>query len=748
MVLLFLVGVLAALLWRVLFGDKALIGFDRMVIWYPFMAFARQSFLEHGSLPLWLPGLFGGLPFVESLVPSLCYPTDIIGWLIGVSPNLLFAWDAWLHLVIAGGGSLVLARSLGISGVPAVICGIAYMLNGHISAQLRIGTVVFLRGAAWLPWIFWATRLAVLTGQSRWWISTGALMALLPLSATYQLFAYLLIGIPIYAFINARPGTVRKVGLGIGIAFGLAGVLAAIMVLPGLRYYSDSLRALPGHRWGSMAPLEWPEVPLMLIPSLWGSALSAESKYFGVLVFGLALVALWRKPRACADWIVLATVATVLALGTQTPLGSLIERIPLIGRFRIPSHWLALSHLAMAVMAGLGAREVIEDTRRNAKLWATIWIGAAVLLAMGSFMSGAICARVGATHWLSQEVAVGKIEPRDLEATVVSSLRWTAGASALIAGAGVAAAVFQMPAAAVGVALAVVSGGELFWRASDRLLMEPPGEVPGLAVSQDPFLMPLRLMRPQFRIFTQETPAAANTRLSDGLDWIQGYHGAPPAWLSRVYDAGTIKCPQLPGIFRWLNTRFYIMRDAGPHPDLLVRGPVVNTGGQKLWLCEDPEYLPRAFFVTLVDAAATDDAVLDTLCRTPATLRRVFVAGKRGPGLAGRKAPGTVGRLDLTPNRITAEVECAGDGFLFFSEAWYPAWTGFVDGVRVPVERVNVMFRGIAVPQGWHVVEMVYISLPFRIGLWMSLLGWSVLGSLAGVAFFGASRERTRVPQA
>jgi len=226
-------------------------------------------------------------------------------------------------------------------------------------------------------------------------------------------------------------------------------------------------------------------------------------------------------------------------------------------------------------------------------------------------------------------------------------------------------------------------------------------------------------------------------RMAAGIEWIQGYHGAPLTDFAEFVDAATLRCPGLPGLFTWLNVRYYILRDPSERPSLQPLTPITSIAGQRVWLCEDPEYLPRAFFVTRVDAAATDAAVLDALCRTPATLRRVFVAGKRGPGLAGRKAPGRVAALELTPNRIRADVETKGDGFLFFSEAWYPAWTGFVDGVRVPVERVNVMFRGIAVPEGRHAVEMVYSSLPFRIGLWLSLLGWT---AVAGILFRPARR--------
>jgi len=221
-------------------------------------------------------------------------------------------------------------------------------------------------------------------------------------------------------------------------------------------------------------------------------------------------------------------------------------------------------------------------------------------------------------------------------------------------------------------------------------------------------------------------------RLHSGLEWVQGYHGAPLEGLSKLYDAGIFRCPRLPGIFAWLNARFYLVADPGKYPRLVPAGKAVNFAGQQLWLCEDPEFMPRVFFAAHVEPTTSDENVLDALCRAHASDHRVFVAGRRGTALAGRKAPGEVGLLDLAPNRIMAEVAATGDAFLFFSEAWYPAWTGFVDGVRVPVERVNVMFRGVTVPKGRHSVEMVYRSLPLQIGLWLSLVGWVALAGWVG----------------
>ena len=453
-----------------------------------------------------------------------------------------------------------------------------------------------------------------------------------------------------------------------------------------------------------------------------------------MLPAGLAALALWRKPRATLPWWLLAVVAVLLAFGPQTFLGALIERLPVVGRFRFPSHWLALSHMAIAVIAAYGADIILAEVRRNLRTWTAIWLIAAGILSAGSSLHGTIWNWVKDSAWLKEQVELRHIPPQGLNAEEVgASLRHAAIACVVAGGTCLVATVFPAQPTFIAAVLVISTGSELVWRAAGRIGPVRPEIVPGISQPTEPFLSSLSVLQGPFRIFTEEPAGLANMRIQTGFDWVQGYHGAPPGRLSRFYDAGTMRNQDLPSVFGWLNSRFYIVADPRRSRQLVALGQITNLAGQHLWLCEDPAFLPRAFFVTRVDVGATDDAVLDALCQTPPSQRRVFVAGPRGAALAGRKAPGEVTALDLAPNRIRAEVTSSGDGFLFFSEAWYPAWTGFVDGVRVPIERVNVMFRGIAVPKGRHTVEMVYSSLPFRIGLWMSLAGWAALGGWLGL---------------
>ncbi len=90
--------------------------------------------------------------------------------------------------------------------------------------------------------------------------------------------------------------------------------------------------------------------------------------------------------------------------------------------------------------------------------------------------------------------------------------------------------------------------------------------------------------------------------------------------------------------------------------------------------------------------------------------------------------------------RIVIETSQPQAGFLVLSEIYYRGWEAWVDGVRVPVERVNYALRGVAVPPGHHRLEMVFRAHSFRTGALYSAAGASSL--LAGALITHRRRRR------
>jgi len=65
--------------------------------------------------------------------------------------------------------------------------------------------------------------------------------------------------------------------------------------------------------------------------------------------------------------------------------------------------------------------------------------------------------------------------------------------------------------------------------------------------------------------------------------------------------------------------------------------------------------------------------------------------------------------LEAKPNKITYEYNTNEDGFIVFSEIFYPyGWKSFIDGEKIEHFNVNYILRGMNVKSGNHTIEFVF----------------------------------------
>ncbi len=719
----------AALLLPCLTGHRILAGFDHLAIWYPFMTYAQAGYQETGMLPQWIRQIFGGMPLGASLVPSLYYPTDLLCWLLGIPVHWFYTLDTAVHLTLAGFGVIRLARTFGLSMSAGLIGGLAYMFSGYFMTQMNVGTVVFIRGAAWLPWIFWAAQRAVDSGTARPWITLGALLSLLPLTACYQLFAYLVLVLPAFVWATSPPARRSRTLFALAVTGMLAVTLAALTILPAARYFLASMRADSATDWSSMEPFLSAEIPGLLVRDLFGH--NPKTKYPGIVVLLLATLGATQNWQKAWLWLLLGAAGLLLALGPATPAGVLFAWLPLWGSFRISSHWILIFQLAAAMLCALGAERICSQSlpgrTKSLKHLASIGLALGMILGGAALGHRAIWEQIQSTAWVKERMAHAKFDEGSPVKTFGKALGLAAGRS--LTTAGVAAALAAIPASS-GVALAVFSLGI----AAD--LVVTGGPHPNTLVAAEfakndpvksPLIRTLQALPGPFRIYTEESHILVNYRIPAGLEWVKGYHGAPLAKFARFYDHA-IQCPDLPNIFAWLNVRYYLTRDLSRFPSLIPRSRFTSEDGQGYWICEDPAALPRVFFAQRTKPAVSDEMTLSLLCAAPPGRREVFITI---PPAASSHA-GQVLSVSRGADSIQAEVEASKPGLVVFSEVDYPAWSAFVDGIRQPIIPVNVLLRGIAVGPGRHRIEMAYDSIVFKLGLWLTFASWVALaGCLA-----------------
>ena len=165
---------------------------------------------------------------------------------------------------------------------------------------------------------------------------------------------------------------------------------------------------------------------------------------------------------------------------------------------------------------------------------------------------------------------------------------------------------------------------------------------------------------------------------------------------------------------------------------LIARGPGI-------W--ELPRPIARATWYPKASVVGTENESLAAVAqgRSPVVERAsLSPETRRGvEALKGTQGPVAARLVTAERNRLRFEVNAPAPGIVGVAEAWAPGWQAAVDGAPADVFPLDHLFRGVLVPAGKHVLEMVYAPRGVRPSFAIWALCW--LGVLVAVA---TSRRR------
>ena len=145
---------LACLFFAPILAGSAFLWEDFLYAWYPYRQFAAVS-MAGGSLPLWNPYTFSGMPFLADIQMQVFYlPVTALMFFVR-NGHLGVFWIELaniLHYPVAGIGMFFLARSFRLGRIPSLFSGVAFMLSGFMITHAIHQVVIML--VAWYPWIF------------------------------------------------------------------------------------------------------------------------------------------------------------------------------------------------------------------------------------------------------------------------------------------------------------------------------------------------------------------------------------------------------------------------------------------------------------------------------------------------------------------------------------------------------------------------------------------------------------------
>jgi hypothetical protein len=780
-------------------GGKSLVGGD--TVQWRGMAQAMFEYEERaGQEALWAPNAFGGMPGYMIHYPTAVPQLDsVLSWL-----RRLGLWPA-AHFFALLLGTYLLVYYLARDALASTLAAVAFGLTTYIPLILLAGHNSKFIALTFAPWLLLAYAYAMRRPPDAGWARTllGGLLFAIVLSLNLraghvQITYYVAFAIGIAWIVegvrSVREGDTRAFVVSTA-ALALGSALALLMVaqpyLIQAEYKAFTIRAAGesgglGWAYAMRWSQGWGELVTLLIPDAYGGGgqtywgakpFTAGPHYVGVTVLVLAGLALYGVRRRLVWGLgIAAGLMTLFSLGEYLALLNrpMFAYFPLFNAFRVPETWLIAVALALAVLAGIGgyyvARREATPESSEAKTRAVyVALGATggllllLLVAHGALFSFEKPDELAQIRQAAAQQGLAPGDPRI--ASFFAEVK--AERADLFAGDAMRALMFWLatgvllvlgrrrtiPSWALQVGLVLLVTVDL-WQVGARYFNpdDPALRDRSTVAAQIPEYGFDRFIQARVEVaggpgHFRTLPLALNA-FNDGrtpyyYESVGGYHGAKLALFQDYLDHilvnpdGSINENGLD----LLSTRYVVARQPSPGLE-----PVFQDEQTGLVVLENPDALPRAFFVGQTEVIGEREAVFERLRDPSFDPRRTAILPEPLPDgfdLAPVDSASTV-EVELarySPREVVWQVETDRPRLLVASEVYYPAgWHATIGEEPVPILRADHLLRAVPVPAGRHIVTMRFDPPRHTLGLLISRLSTALtyLGTLlvAGLLWY------------
>lgn len=754
---------------------------------YPLQVMGMREIFRNGSIPLWNPYIFSGMPFLASFSFHIFYPLSWIFFLF--STAFATGYLIVIHFCLMGIFTYALLRHLGISREASFVGGLVFMFNAHFVSLVypghggKIYTMTYLplalmyldRGFKARP-LFNFTMLGLMVGLMFY----GGHPQILFYCGIALSLMFLFLAAAWYS-VHRVPGTLR-LGLFFTASFVVGGLLYAAILLPAMEYkgYTNRAGGLTGASSYELASsFSQPPEDMLYIPLRnpfgWGKdygskipttsdifyrgriGLRLSVDYAGVFALILALIgAVFVRNRYTWYFVALALLAAFLSLGQFNPLYyDIYKYVPGFSMFRVPYAIMILLPLCWGVLSAFGLQYLmdVDYAKKGSGLrYLTYAVG---LLAMAVTATG--------LYWRSHSASV--IDGL-LGVEWVREMLWGFYADVeerffffsrnlLIFGVLLAVSALLLIAFRKGwVARKYIALAAALFILAD---LWPVGwefikTVPTERLEQDfypetPAIKTLKADKDgRFRVFSMVTN---NELLYYGIESMTGYHAVVLGYYEQALSRMDFGGPLLD----LLNARYLMLPktpeyDFSAYPDAEVRDAMAAKyellDDRDMYFYKNREATGSAYLVNAIWIAGSQDEALAIVTDRRFKPREAAVVAEEpkfemlpGADLSGQM----VEQTQFAPDEIAFRVSSPAPSFMVVSDVWYPGWKAYLDGVETVVYRTDFLLRGVAMPAGEHELKMVFDPPRYKTGVAVTLVTLTLAGLVIGWEYRGRRRK-------
>ncbi len=674
------------------FGENNLLirAYDVRVVLPDHMKFFKEAVMS-GRLPLWSPHTFSGSPFLASPTTRIFYPTSLLFLLF--QPAQALPLELTIHLFIAATGVYLLARiSYGISRYSSLFAGLIYTFSGGIVGHAFAGHSGIIMAVAYIPLLAFVVERAIdrlktrsrfrTVGTNPWLWLGGFLLGL-------QLFTG---GLPLVwlgiIFIGLlRTGNVLISSPSDWRAWGREGFVLAAITTIGLMI--AAVQFAPSYEFGALSDR----------PRSWDYARQGS--------FRPAMFAIMLHPRAILKgnaffWEYYGYIGVL-------PL-ALAFRGLLLGR----------RDNRIIVLACVGIGMLLFMLGENGFLYPLLW----------KYVPTFDIFKQPTRAVIVLHLVIALLAAFGLDAII----KWLRRKTGLISR--------SVPVVVIAIFIFVWTDIVSAARWYEQWLLTPLGS--DLITSADN-ISPKNLANQarRARILKQDTTWYRYWFYGVSLRWNYAFEiGA--------HNVGGYDVMMLNRYSNFLHHMTDSMKTRGlaiadpllfdaptPFPFKILGLKYVDQAG-RMWQQTDPEFLSRAWFVTVYKDVADEMAALnymhnddfkphsevvfeaDTTAKLNSTVRQMNLSS---PESGQMRRPVQVTVTDLTPEELLIDVSDHPAGFIVLSEIYYPGWQAEINGVPVPVHRCNSILRCLELDDsgGTTTIRMSFRPATVRWGMVVSI---------------------------
>lgn len=696
--------------------------------------------LRAGEWPLWNHLEYSGMPLMANYQSGVFYPPRMfLGfvehyWAVTIFMILRF----WL----CGATAYLCGRGLGLRVWPSRFLSIAWMIGGYnlLWAYWPLPDV-----AAWLPLLVVGVEWIL-----RGWYRKGFFI-FAPASALF--------------LIGGHPETAFSMGLGLGLYFLLrlaldrrrgeglwkpmaavmgawgAGIaIASVQLIPFFEYLVNShtylgrgeeALAIQYFRPTAMAAFwvprffgsygdgsfwAWPADPALgdILSIYRPNSTWVSLVYSGVATWILlALLMKWRElPKTMRHRVLaLAPVCVFeLILATKAPIFNFIHQMP---PFNVmwPAYHVAFVTFAVPLLGAFGMEYWFSRDRNPKELLrsAPMFAIAAIVLVFAYAAHRDAIQQEQVLGYIARQIALFAVLSTVVLLLLAAYSRWSR--AEIFAG---------LVTVVLAVDLLVAGRGINYTMPRERIF--PDTE----------FTRTMQNLEPPGRISTVGTDFAPGFTQAFGLEQLWGHDGIiPHRMMEYIFTLNPCNWATMEPV---ASVPYYLFREASvpalrDDPKFELLGVSEGYG-----VFRNRHAFPRAFLVPRVEAVETEDGLFARMCAENFDPRALAVTEKPPDGNlpeGAGYASGKVRVIERGMHRAVIEVVAEHDAVLVLTDAYFPGWKAYVDGVEAPIFPVYYAFRGVVVSAGGHTVEFKYEPASFTGGLTLStvaLLTCAVLG--------------------